>query len=422
MLKRDDIETLTLEDTIEVKPEVKVSKKKNKKKRKLKKSAKVTLLIVPLVLLLLVGLYFVIFNKKEVPKKLDTVDPIQPVEKYKVSLVAVGDALIHRGVYYDADTYQIGADGQHIYNFKKMFPDIKEIVQNFDLAFYNQETIIGGKNIGLSNYPCFNSPDEIGLDMIDAGFNLVNLTTNHTKDRGIGAIQYSINFWKQQREKGVYTVGSYATEEERQEPRFEEKNGIKYALLGYSTVTNGFTISDADSHYWVLYSPQKVKDDIERVKDKVDVIMVSMHWGTEYVHTPIQEQKDIANYLASLGVNVVIGHHPHVVQPIEYIGDTLVIYSLGNFISAQDGTMKRVGLMAALDINKEVKDGETKITIDNARGDLLWTYYQSYKNFKVIPFSRLNDSILYNYRSIYEQYKKYLNPKGDPKVQVGFLN
>lgn len=421
MLKRDDIETLTLdEDIIVEEPKVKRTKKKSKKK--LKKSVKIVLLITPLVLLLLAGLYFVFFfNKKEEPKKIETVDPIQPVEKYKLSLVAVGDALIHNGVYIDANTYQIGADGQYIYDFKPMLTYVKDIVKDFDLAFYNQETIIGGKAIGLSNYPCFNSPDEIGLDMIDAGFNMVNLTTNHTKDRGIGAIQYSASFWKNQRQNGIYAVGSYLSEEERQEPRFEEKNGIKYALLGYSTVTNGFDISDADSHYWVLYDPQKVKDDIERVRDKVDVIMVSMHWGIEYTHTPVQEERDIANYLASLGVNVVIGHHPHVIQPIEYIGDTLVIYSLGNFLSAQDGTMKRVGLMAALDINKEVKDGETKITIDNARGDLLWTHHNYYTGFRVIPFVKLNDSILWNYRAIYDEYKGIINPNGDPRVQTGFI-
>lgn len=414
--KKQVVETLSLDE--EVVP--KVRKRKSKKRLNVKK-----LLVVfcASLVLLLLGflLYTLVFRKKEV-KNIETTDPIGTVEKYKFSLVAVGDALIHNGVYIDANTYQTGSDGQYIYNFKPMLTDIKDVIKDYDLKFYNQETIIGGKSIGLSNYPCFNSPDEIGLDMIDAGFNLVNLTTNHTKDRGIGAIQYSANFWKNQRQNGIYAVGSYLSEEERQEPRYEEINGIKYALLGYSTVTNGFSISDADSHYWVLYDPQKVKDDIERVRDKVDVIMVSMHWGIEYTHTPVQEERDIAAYLASLGVNVVIGHHPHVIQPIEYIGDTLVIYSLGNFLSAQDGTMKRVGLMAAFDVEKEVNDGKTSIKVTNAKGDLLWTHHNYYKNFKVIPFSRLNDSILYNYRAIYEQYKGYLNPNGDSRVQVGFIN
>ena len=93
--------------------------------------------------------------------------------------------------------------------------------------------------------------------------------------------------------------------------------------------------------------------------------MVSMHWGVEYTHTPTEEQKRQASYLASLGVDVIIGHHPHVIQPIQYIDNTLVIYSLGNFISAQDGNQKRVGMIAGFDINKTVENGKTTIKIEN---------------------------------------------------------
>lgn len=358
-------------------------------------------------------------NKKTTEKK--EVKKEEPKEKnYKLSLFAVGDALIHDGVYMDADLHKKGTDGYEAYSFKPMLTDIKEIVKNYDLAFYNQETIIGGKNLGLSNYPCFNSPDEIGLDMMDAGFNLVNLTTNHSKDKGIAGLEYSSKFWKNQREKGVYSVGSYVSEEDRVEARYAEKNGIKYALLGYATVTNGFTISDEDSHYWVLYDKEKVKADIERIKDKVDVIMVSMHWGIEYTHEPVEEEREIAAYLASLGVDVVIGHHPHVIQPIEYIDNTLVIYSLGNFLSAQDGINKKVGMMASFDINKNVKDGKSTVTIDNVKGDLLYTYHQNYKNFKVIPFNKLDNTKLNGYQSIYNEYKQIINKTNDSRIQVGF--
>jgi poly-gamma-glutamate synthesis protein (capsule biosynthesis protein) len=312
---------------------------KKKKKRKIRYGN----VILFLILIFLIGFAFNYGKKKffsndnnpKTEKKVKKKDKKPKEENYKVSVFAVGDALIHNGVYFDADTHTKGSDGYEKYDFHKMFTYIKDIIKDYDLKFYNQETIIGGKNLGLSNYPCFNSPDEIGLDLIDIGFNLVNLTTNHSKDKGITGLKYSSNFWKKQRENGVYAVGSYVTEEDRQEARIEEKNGIKYALLGYATVTNGFTISDADSHYWVLWDKEKAKQDIEKVKGKADVIMVSMHWGTEYTHVPTQEERDIAKYLASLGVNVIIGHHPHVIQPIEFIDDTLVIYSLGNFLSGQ---------------------------------------------------------------------------------------
>lgn len=358
-------------------------------------------------------------NVKTEEKKKEEVKKEPVVKTYKASLFAVGDALIHNGVYIDANTYKKDSNGYYIYDFHKMFTDIKDIVKDYDLAFYNQETIIGGKNLGLSNYPCFNSPDEIGENLVDIGFNMVNLSTNHSKDKGITGLKYSSKFWEDQ--KDVYAVGSYTSKEKKEEARYKTVNGINYALLGYSTVTNGFTISDSESYYWDLYDKEKVKNDIEKIKDKVDVIIVSMHWGTEYTHVPTAEEREIASYLSSLGVDIIIGHHPHVIQPIEYVGDTLVIYSLGNFISAQDGTMKRVGMMASLDINKTVTDGKTtSVTIDNVKGDLIWTYHQNYKNFKVIPFNKLDNTKLNGYQSIYDQYKNIINKTNDSRIQTGF--
>lgn len=358
-------------------------------------------------------------NVKTEEKKKEEVKKEPVVKTYKASLFAVGDALIHNGVYIDANTYKKDSNGYYIYDFHKMFTDIKDIVKDYDLAFYNQETIIGGKNLGLSNYPCFNSPDEIGENLVDIGFNMVNLSTNHSKDKGITGLKYSSKFWEEQED--VYAVGSYTSKEKKEEARYKTVNGINYALLGYSTVTNGFTISDSESYYWDLYDKEKVKNDIEKIKDKVDVIIVSMHWGTEYTHVPTAEEREIASYLSSLGVDIIIGHHPHVIQPIEYVGDTLVIYSLGNFISAQDGTMKRVGMMASLDINKTVTDGKTtSVTIDNVKGDLIWTYHQNYKNFKVIPFNKLDNTKLNGYQSIYDQYKKIINKTNDSRIQTGF--
>lgn len=392
----------------------------------MKKGFKIFIFIFLVVLLVFIGIKY---NKnitnyvktreknKVTTKKEEKKEPV--VKNYKLSLFAVGDALIHNGVYIDANTYKKGSDGYYIYDFNKMFKEIAPIVENYDLAFYNQETVIGGKNLGLSNYPCFNSPDEIGQNLVDIGFNMVNLSTNHSKDKGITGLKYSSNFWQNQ--KDVYAVGSYTSKDEKERARFETKNGINYAFLGYSTVTNGFTIKDEESFYWDLYDKEKVKKDIEKIKDKVDVIIVSMHWGTEYTHVPTSEEREISKYLSELGVNIIIGHHPHVIQPIEYVGDTLVIYSLGNFISAQDGTMKRVGMMASLDINKEEVDGKTtKIEINNVKGDLIWTYHRGYKNFQVIPFNKLDNTKLNGYQAIYNQYKPIINKTNDSRIQTGF--
>lgn len=389
--------------------------KKNKRKLLL------TVLGFLFLILLSVTGYFVykIVNPKEVeqPVEHQKQEAKETKKEYHASFVGVGDALLHNGVYLDAATGKVGSDGYQIYDFTEMFTYIKPLIEKYDLRFYNQETIIGGKNLGLSNYPLFNSPDEIGGDLVNkVGFNLVNTASNHTLDKGTTGALYSANFWENQ--QNAYMVGTSSSLEKRNTVVTKEINGITYALLGYTYGTNGIPVPTGYEYLVNLYSDAQAKKDIEAVRDKVDVIMVSMHWGIEYTHTPTEEQKRQAAYLASLGVDVIIGHHPHVIQPIEYIDDTLIIYSLGNFISAQDGNQKRVGMIAGFDINKTVEKGTTTIKIENPRADLLWTYHQYYKNFKVIPFSQLNDSLLPGYQQIYEQYKPIIT-QYDSNVKIG---
>lgn len=387
-----------------------------------KKNKKLLLVLLIFLSLILVGLasyfvYQIIDSKKEKPKDI-TVDAQNITKKdYHASFIGVGDALLHNGVYIDAATGKIGSDGYQVYDFTDMFTYIKPIIEKYDLRFYNQETIIGGKNLGLSNYPCFNSPDEIGSDLVNKiGFNLVNTATNHTMDKGKTGALYSANFWE--KEQNAIMVGSYSSNEKRNTFDVHEINGITYGFLGYTYGTNGIPVPAGYEYVVNLYSDTQVKQDIEQIRDKVDVLIVSMHWGVEYTHTPTTEQKRQAEYLSSLGVDVIIGHHPHVIQPIEYVNDTLVFYSLGNFISAQDGTNKRVGMIAGFDINKTFENGKTTVKIENPRADLIWTYHQYYKNFKVIPFSNLDDSLLPGYQSIYEQYKPIIT-EYDSNVKIG---
>ena len=348
-------------------------------------------IIITLFLSCLVLLYFdnsIIKEKKE--------EIIEEPKNTSLSLVMVGDSLIHSAVYADAKV-------NNGYDFKPMLAELKPIISNFDLAFYNQETILGGTELGLSTYPRFNSPYEVGDAFIDSGFNLVALANNHTLDRGEKAIINSSNYWK---EKGIYTAGSYSKQEDRDNIEIREVNGIKYALLSYTSWTNGLSIPGGKTYLLNRYSEEVVKQDIEKVRDKVDLLMVSMHFGNEYSHTPSADQKKAANYLASLGVDIVIGHHPHVVQPIEFINDTLVVYSLGNVISAQRGIEKLTGLMVSLDV---IKDFETsEISFSNIEAELLYTYSSYSKgyrsNFKVYPYTKLTDSILSNHEMYYNKY------------------
>ena len=343
-----------------------------------------------------------------------------------VSLVMVGDNLIHSSIYKDAN--RLAGGGANQYDFKPIIEYIKEKVQNYDLAYYNQETVLGGSELGVSDYPTFNSPQEAGDAMLDAGFNLVSLATNHTMDRGEKAVLSSIEYWKQH-ENEALAVGTYSSEEERNKVQIREKNGIKYAMLSYTYGTNGIPVPNGkeylvnvwptnlnindpsrDSEYQAY--KEQVKKDIEAVRDQVDVLMVAMHWGVEYTHKPTEYEKDSAQFLADNNVDIVIGAHPHVIQPVTWIDDTLVIYSLGNFVSAQlqdQNYNKMVGLMTSVNITKTVKDGKTDIKIDDVKNELIFTYYNknSWNNFKVIPFSNENIAkYLPNYKSVYETYKK----------------
>jgi len=341
--------------------------------------------------------------------------PQEPTpEVYEADLIMVGDALVHNSLYNDANKL---ANYQG-YDFKPMLTDIKEIVSKYDIAYYNQETILGGTSIGLSSYPSFNSPQELGDAMIDAGFNTVSLATNHTLDRGVKAIELSRNYWNKQ--EGIHAIGSYTSKEEKEtiESKILTINNITYAILNYTYGTNGIPVPKNkeylvnlwdDTYNYEKYKAQ-VKKDIESLRDKVDVLMVAMHWGREYTFKPTDLEVKTANFLADLDVDIIIGTHPHVIQPVEFIGDTLVFYSLGNFISAQTSSSCsnykcNIGLMSSLTIKKTIFNNETTIELTNINNDLIYTYHKNYTNFKVIPFRNPKiKEYLPNYKDIYSQY------------------
>ena len=400
-----------------------------KKKRKSKKGLLYTVVILIIIVIAAYAIWASNSDENEQIGALDTAEEnSQQVEEEKeettsISLIMVGDNLIHSSIYKDANR-NANYNG---YDFKPMITYIKEKVQNYDLAYYNQETILGGTEIGLSDYPTFNSPYETADAMIDAGFNLVSTATNHTLDRGSQAVINSRKYWDKQED--VLAVGSYTSFEEQDEIQIREKNGITYTMLNYTYGTNGIPVPEGQEYLvnvWptdlYINDPErdteyqaykeKVKEDIAKVRDKVDVLIVAMHCGIEYTTEPSAYQKDEAEFLASQGVDIVIGTHPHVLEPVEWIDDTIVFYSLGNFVSAQyqdENYNKMVGLMSSLNITKTTKGDETSIKIDNIENELIYTYYNqaTWSNFKVIPFSNPDIAeYLPSYKSVYERYKK----------------
>lgn len=333
-----------------------------------------------------------------------------------ISLIMAGDNLINDKL------YNAAKKGDGSYDFKSMYSYIKDIVKNYDLAYYNQETILGGSEIGVSSYPAFNSPYEVGDATIDTGFNLVSLATNHTLDRGEKAIINSLNYWNNK--SNVLTSGSYLSNDDRNKINIKEVNNITYTMLNYTYGTNGIKVPEGKEYLvniWpctgnnpdndTKYQEYKevVKKDILRVRDKVDLLIVAMHFGVEYTHVPTNYQIDMAEFLSSLGVDIIIGTHPHVIMPITYINDTLVIYSLGNFLSAQDTNNDyntTVGLLSSIKITKNIdKDNNSSIELSDLNNELIYTTNKD--GYKIIPFSNPD---IKDYLSDYERvYNKYAN-------------
>lgn len=336
---------------------------------------------------------------------------------HSLSLVMAGDALLHAPVYNDAQRLE---SSKVVYDFAPMFAPIAPLVARYDLAFYNQETILGGVELRLSSYPSFNSPQEFGDCMLKLGFNLISLANNHTLDKGEKGVRAMLEYWhRQEKERAIAIAGSYVSQEDRAKPRIYEKNGISYALLAYTYGTNGIPIPKGKEYLVNVYTKEMLAQDIKALRDKVDLLLVSMHWGIEYDFTPSKEQRELAAFLASLGVDIVIGNHPHVIQPIEKIGNTLVIYSHGNLISAQKGINKRVGMLTSVRIHlfdtkkreallAEAGEFVPRVSLSDVRAELIYTHHENGKNFRIYPLRKVNDKILPNAKQVYKDYTKIL--------------
>ena len=383
--------------------------KRRVKKRKLKKSVKILLF---LVVVLCISVFFFLnkasfFSNKDVKnnkKKVEIKQEEKKPKEYTATVFMVGDALIHYGVYHDA----LQSDGT--YDFKPMLEYMKPIVSKYDIAYYNQETILGGDHLGISSYPMFNTPQSEGDAFLDAGFNMVSLASNHTMDKREQGVLNSVAYWKSK--KNVAYSGQWNSFEDRAEQisKVYEVNGIKYGFIAYTTWTNGLETPAGKEYLNNVYSDEKAAQDIATLKDKVDFIIVAMHWGTEYSFGVNEKQDEIAKYLSDLGVDLIIGAHPHVVESCEYINDnkTFVIYSLGNFISDQGDIDNLTGLAMEVTLKKvvNVDDTVTK-SVESPKAELVYT--KDKRNFRVIPYPQLNDSILPGHQTYYEKYKAVVN-------------
>ena len=195
-----------------------------------------------------------------------------------------------------------------------------------------QETHLGGDDIGPRGWPSFNTTDAMADAVVDAGFDLVASASNHSYDWGTyGAVEHSRSVWNAQ---PVAFVGTASSQEEADAIPVVERNDITFALLDYTYGVNGFDRSDLPAYAVSFIDEERIRADVARAQEAADVVLVAMHWGTENQTEPDSDQLAYAQLLSDLGVDVVLGSHPHVIGPLAWVegasgNRTLVAYSLG---------------------------------------------------------------------------------------------
>ncbi|MCA1030201.1 CapA family protein [Bacillus timonensis] len=321
-----------------------------------------------------------------------------------VTFAAVGDILIHSTVYNDAKT----SDGG--YNFKPMIAGVRDLMVNADVTFANQETINGGTEIGLSTYPTFNSPFEVADALQDAGVDIVSIANNHTIDRGERAVLNATDYYNK---IGMLYVGGYRNNEDKEKIRVINSKGIKLGFLAYTYGTNGIPVPKGKDYLVNLIDVNLIKADVEKAKKVSDVVIVSMHWGNEYQLYPSDQQKNLAQELADAGVDVIIGHHPHVLQPMEWLersngGKTFVIYSLGNFLSGQMWDYKDIGGVLYLEFTKEINKDYSEISIGNPHFTPTYVTNTNQRNFRIVPLKDAGTVGLKNADSKYIEMNEHM--------------
>lgn len=282
----------------------------------------------------------------------------------EIDIVMVGDILLHENV------QESGKLEDGSYNYDHLFANVTEEIQAADLAIANQEVILGGTEIGLYGYPNFNGPYEVGDALAKAGFNVILHATNHTLDRGKTALVNCMNFWKTNHSE-IAVLGIFESQEAYDNDIYVyEQDGVRIAILNYTYGTNGMPMPDDMPFAVALLEKEKVLADLEKANEMADFVVVCPHWGTEYQHTQSEEQEYWAQLFLENGVDLVIGTHPHYIQPVEMLQDEegnqmLVYYSLGNFINSTGesgrGTADRmIGGMAQITVAKK-ESGEVYI-------------------------------------------------------------
>jgi poly-gamma-glutamate synthesis protein (capsule biosynthesis protein) len=304
-----------------------------------------------------------------------------------LTIIAAGDNL-----YSDPILRAFEKDGT--YDFNPIYRRVRPLIEGADIALVNQETVFGRRD--YSGYPLFNTPQEAGLALALAGFDLVNHGTNHALDQGEGGLFITMDFWDTLPQ--VTYLGIHRSAEARKNYTIIEKNHIRVGVLSYTYGTNSISLPRDKPWLVSMADTARMAEELDSLRPLCDFLIVSMHWGTEYDHIPTTAQKRTATFLAEHGVDLIIGHHPHVLQPWEVLprpdgGENLCFYSLGNFVSAQLTRPTLPTLLGGL-MYLKIKKTEGKISIEETGIIPVVTHFeQNYRNFSVYPLYEYTEEL-----------------------------
>ena len=300
-----------------------------------------------------------------------------PVETVTASLAVTGDIMVHSYQYEEAYDQSTGK-----YDFMHNFTDMKKYFDSADYSIGNFETVLAGEDVGISDYPCFNTPDSF-LDSLEySGIDFVTTANNHCMDKGTDGLLRTIDKLD---EYGFDHTGTYKDEESRNEVFVKDINGITFAFLSYTYGTNGIPVKNP----WNvnILDEELIKSDIEKAKElNPDFIVVLPHMGVEYEIYPREEFKEWADFMFNCGADIILASHPHVLQPMEVReitkddGSTrngFIIYSLGNFISSQTTPPRNAGIIVNLDFEKK---GIEKAELTKVSFIPVWTQFRNAQN------------------------------------------
>ena len=316
--------------------------------------------------------------------KQDTAEPIT------FTLTSLGDTLCHNTQYWDAYNSQTDE-----YDFSYVYEDIKNYTLSSDITIGSLETTFAGKEKGYSNYPTFNTPDSLATALKDIGVDVVSLAGNHALDYGYNGLCRTIDVFDN---IGLSHLGTYKTAEDQEKILIKDVKGVKIAFINYTYGTNGIPLPSGKDFCVNLIDKDFIKKQINQAKEQnVDMIVACMHWGTEYRTTANSEQKDLANFLFENGVDVILGNHPHVLEPMEKktitlqdgtTKDVFVVYALGNFTADQRDEITRDSAILNLTITK---NSDSKISIDKVNYVPIYMYKNtnvSTHKFKILDIEK----------------------------------